>query len=161
MTEGSLLTAEIKAMVGQETDLPALEEIGKTSIIRYAHAISDLNPLYLDEEYAKKTEFGGVIAPPTYIFDVVPADTETGNDGRDLTRIALPAFRVARGGNEYQFFEPARPGDIISRKRKIIDVFERDSKKVGKIIFIVYDTIYTNQEGKLLGINRETLMFFR
>lgn len=67
MAEESLLTAEIKAMVGQETNLPILEEIGKTSIIRYAHAISDLNPLYFDEEYAKKTEFGGVIAPPTYI----------------------------------------------------------------------------------------------
>lgn len=161
MSEESLLTAEIKAMVGEEAELPVLEEIGKTSIIRYAHAISDLNPLYFDEEYAKKTEFGGVIAPPTYIFDVVSADTETGDDGRDLTRIALPGFRVARGGNEYQFFEPVRPGDVISRKRKIIDVFERDSKKVGKIIFIVYDTTYTNQEGKLLSINRETLMFFR
>ncbi len=161
MSEESLLTAEIKAMVGQETDLPILEEVDKASIIRYAHAISDLNPLYLDEEYAKKTEFGGVIAPPTYIFDVVSAATEIGDDGRDLTRIALPGFRVARSGNEYQFFESTRPGDVISRKRKIIDVFERDSKKVGKIIFIIYDTAYTNQEGKLLGINRETLMFFR
>ena len=161
MSEESLLTAEIKAMVGEEAELPVLEEIGKTSIIRYAHAISDLNPLYFDEGYAKKTEFGGVVAPPTYIFDVVPAGTETGDDGRDLTRVALPGFRVARGGNEYQFFEPGRPGDIISRKRKIIDIFERDSKKVGKIIFIVYDTTYTNQEGKCLGINRETLMFFK
>ncbi len=161
MSEESLLTAEIKTMVGQETDLPILEEVDKASIIRYAHAISDLNPLYLDGEYARKTEFGGVIAPPTYIFDVVSAATEIGDDGRDLTRIALPGFRVARGGNEYQFFEPARPGDVISRKRKIIDVFERDSKKVGKIIFIVYDTTYINQESKLLGINRETLMFFK
>ena len=161
MAEESLLTAEIEALVGQETDLPILEEIGETSIIRYAHAISDLNPLYLDEEYAKKAELDGIIAPPTYIFDVVSAATVTGDNGRDLTRIALPGFRVARGGNEYQFFEPAKPGDVISRKRKIIDVFERDSKKVGKIIFIVYDITYTNQEGKLLGNNRETLMFFR
>ena len=72
MSEESLLTTEIKAMVGEEAELPVLEEIGKASIIRYAHAISDLNPLYLDEEYAQKTEFGGVIAPPTYIFDIVP-----------------------------------------------------------------------------------------
>ena len=161
MSENSLLTPEISAMVGQETDLPAIEAIDQTSIIRYAQAISDLNPLYFDEEYAQKTEYSGTIAPPTFIFDIVPASTDIGDDGRDLTRIKLPGLRLARAGNEYQFFEPARPGDIINRKREIISVYERENKKVGKIIFVVYDTTYANQRGELLGINRETLMFFK
>jgi len=161
MPEDSLLTPDIKAMVGLETNLPNLESIDKTTIIRYVQAISDLNPLYIDEEYAKETEYGGIIAPPTFIFDVMPAATEIGDDGRDVTRIALPGFKVARGGNEYQFLEPARPGDVIMRRRKIVDVFERDSKKVGKIIVIVYDTTYSNQDARVLGINRETLLFFK
>jgi acyl dehydratase len=161
MPEDSLLTPDIKAMVGLETDLPNLESIDKTTIIRYVQAISDLNPLYIDEEYAKETDYGGIIAPPTFIFDIIPAATEIGDDGRDVTRIALPGFKVARGGNEYQFLEPARPGDVIMRRRKIVDVFERDSKKVGKIIFIVYDTTYSNQDARVLGINRETLLFFK
>ena len=161
MSEDSLLTPDIKAMVGLEANLPNLESIDKTTIIRYVQAISDLNPLYIDEEYAKETDYGGIIAPPTYMFDVIPAATEIGNDGRDVTRIALPGFKVARGGNEYQFLEPARPGDVIMRRRKIVDVFERDSKKVGKIIFIVYDTTYSNQDARVLGINRETLLFFK
>jgi acyl dehydratase len=161
MSEDSILTPDIKAMLGQETNLPALEPIDKTTIIRYVQATSDSNPLYTDEEYAKGTAYGGIIAPPNFIFDVIPTGTEIGDDGRDLTRIALPGFRVARGGNEYQFLEPARPGDMITRKRKIVDVFERDSKKVGKIIFIVYDTTYSNQDARVLGINRETLLFFK
>ena len=161
MSEDSLLTPDIKAMVGLETDLPNLESIDKTTIIRYVQAISDLNPLYIDEEYAKETDYGGIIAPLTFMFDIIPAATEIGNDGRDVTRIALPGFKVARGGNEYQFLEPARPGDVIMRRRKIVDVFERDSKKVGKIIFIVYDTTYSNQDARVLGINRETLLFFK
>ena len=161
MSEDSLLTPDIKAMVGLETNLPNLESIDKTTISRYVQAISDLNPLYIDEEYAKETDYGGIIAPLTFIFDVIPAATEIGDDGRDVTRIALPGFKVARGGNEYQFLEPARPGDVIMRRRKIVDVFERDSKKVGKIIFIVYDTTYSNQDARVLGINRETLLFFK
>jgi len=161
MPEDSLLTPDIKAMVGLETNLPNLESIDKTTIIRYVQAISDLNPLYIDEEYAKETDYGGIIAPLTFIFDVIPAATEIGDDGRDVTRIALPGFKVARGGNEYQFLEPARPGDVIMRRRKIVEVFERDSKKVGKIIFIVYDTTYSNQDARVLGINRETLLFFK
>lgn len=161
MSEDSILTPDIKAMVGLETNLPDLESIDKTTIIRYVQAVSDLNPLYIDEEYAKETDYGGIIAPPTFIFDIIPAATEIGDDGRDVTRIALPGFKVARGGNEYQFLEPARPGDVIMRRRKIVDVFERDSKKVGKIIFIVYDTTYSNQDARVLGINRETLLFFK
>jgi len=161
MSEDSLLTPDIKAMVGLETNLPNLESIDKTTIIRYVQAISDLNPLYIDEEYAKETDYGGIIAPLTFIFDVIPAATEIGDDGRDVTRIALPGFKVARGSNEYQFLEPARPGDVIMRRRKIVEVFERDSKKVGKIIFIVYDTTYSNQDARVLGINRETLLFFK
>jgi len=162
MAEKSLITAEIKSMIGQEIDLPSIEAIDKTSIIRYARAISDFNPLYSDEEYAEKTEYGGIIAPPTFIFDVVSATTDIGDDGRDLTRIKLPGFKPAiRAGNEYQLLEPARPGDVVNRKRKIINIYEREGKKVGKIVFVVYDTTYTNQKGGILGISRETLMFFK
>ena len=67
MSEDSLLTPDIKAMVGLETNLPNLESIDKTTIIRYVQAISDLNPLYIDEEYAKETDYGGIIAPLTFI----------------------------------------------------------------------------------------------
>ncbi len=156
--------AEIKELIETVAKfnqvLPSIETIDKSSIRRYAQSISDLNPLYLDEGYAEKTEYGGIIAPPTFIFDIVPTFADVGEDGRDLTRITLPGLKLMRGGNEYQFFQPARPGDVVNRKRKITEIYERESKAKGKIIFIVYDITYTNQVGELLGINRETLMFF-
>jgi len=31
---------------------------------KYLEGIDDLNPVYLDEEYAKKSPFGGRIVPP-------------------------------------------------------------------------------------------------
>jgi acyl dehydratase len=161
MAEGSLITPEIQAMVGQETDLPGSVIIDQSCIERYAEAVGDLNPLYLDQDYARKTDYGRTIAPPTLVFDLIPTFTDLGDDGRDLTRVTLPGLRLARGGNEYQFFEPALPGDVVKQKRKIVDIYERDSKKLGKIMFMIYDTTYTNQQGKLLSINRETMMFFR
>jgi acyl dehydratase len=162
VTEESLITPEIKAMIGQEVDFPATEIIDRSSIRRYAQAISDLNPLYLDEQYAKTTEYGGIIAPPTFIFDVShDIFGDVGEDGRELSRVAIPGLKLARGGNEYQFFQPARPGDVVHRKRTIINIYERPGKAVGKILFVDYDFTLTNQEGKLLGVNRETLMFFK
>ena len=44
-------------MLGQEEYVPGKEVIDMSIIRRYAQAISDLNPLYLDEAYAKKSEY--------------------------------------------------------------------------------------------------------
>ena len=162
LVEESLITPEIKAIIGQEVDFPATEIIDINSIRRYAQAISDLNPLYLDEQYAKTTEYEGIIAPPTFIFDIsYDIFSNVGENGRELFRVDIPGLKVIRGGNEYQFFQPPRPGDVVHRKRTIIDIYERPSKTIGKILFIVYNITCTNQEGNLLGINRETLMFFK
>ncbi|MBI2907376.1 MAG: MaoC family dehydratase N-terminal domain-containing protein [Chloroflexi bacterium] len=162
MTEGSLITPEIQAMLGQETVSQGRETADRTAIRRYAAAIGDLNPLYLDEEYAKKTSYGGIVAPPTFVFDMSgDIFSPVNEDGRDVARITLPGLRIARGGNEYQFFEPVRPGDVINKRRKIAEIYEKEGKKTGKILFVVSETSYTNQKGQLLGINRETLMFFK
>ena len=162
MVEQSLITPEIRAMLGQEEYSPGKEVIDRSSIRRYAQAISDLNPLYLDQEYAKRSEYGGIIAPPTFIFDVShDIFADIGEDGRDLSRVTIPGMKAVRGGNEYQFLEPARPGDTVNRKRKIIDIYEKEGKSAGKILFVVYDTTYTNQKDKVLGICRETMMFLK
>lgn len=162
MAEESLITPEIRDMLGREEYFPGKERIDRTSIRRYAQAISDLNPLYLDEEYAQKSEYGGIIPPPTYIFDVShDIFTDTGEDGRDLSRITIPGMTPVRGGNEYQFFAPARVGDVVNVKRKILDIYEKEGKKAGKILFIIYEMTYTNQEGTLLATNRETMLFLK
>jgi acyl dehydratase len=162
MAEGSLITPEIRAMLGQEVYFAGKEVIDRTAIKRYAQAISDLHPLYIDEEFAKKRKYGGVIAPPTFIFDVShDIFAEIGEDGRDLSRVTIRGLNAVRGGNEYQFFEPARPGDIINRRRKITDIYEKKGKKAGMILFVVYATTYTNQKDKLLGVCREIMMFVK
>lgn len=160
--QDSLLTPEIKAMMGQETVLSGKETIDKSSIKRYAQAIFDSNPIYFDEDYAKNSKYGTIIAPPTYIFDVShDIFADTGKDGRDLTRITIEGLQAIRGGNEYQFIKPAKVGDIINAKRKIIDIYEKEGKTAGKILFIVYDTTFTNQRDEILGITRETMMFIK
>jgi len=162
MTEGSLITPEIRAMLGQELYFAGKELIDRTAIRRYAQAISDLSPLYIDEEFAEKSRYGGLIAPPTFMFDVSPdIFAEVAEDGRDLSRVTIQGLSAVRGGNGYQFFEPARPGDIINRRRKITDIYEKKGKKAGNILFVVYETSYTNQKDKLLGVCRETMMFVK
>jgi acyl dehydratase len=162
MTKESLITQEIEAMVGKEEVFSSPEEIGRATIHRFAAAIGDSNPLYLDEEFARNTRHGGIIAPPTMIFELNHnlGGEISEEDGGYLDKITLPAplTRFIRGGNEYEFFQPARPEDKITLKREVTQVFEKRGK-AGPLVFVKIEITYTNQKGELLGINRETLIF--
>ena len=41
--------------------------IEASHIMMFARAVGDPNPIYSDDEYAKGTEPGGIVAPPTFI----------------------------------------------------------------------------------------------
>jgi len=41
--------------------------VEKGAILMFARAVGDTNPIYSDEDYAKGTEVGSVIAPPTFV----------------------------------------------------------------------------------------------
>jgi acyl dehydratase len=140
MAEQSLITPEIRAMLGQEFYFTGKEVIDRTAIRQYAQAISDLNPLYIDEEFAKKSEYGGLIAPPTFIFDVShDLFAEVGEDGRDLSGVTIRGLNAVRGGNEYQFLEPARPGDKrVKRQVRFCSLFMRRAIPIRKRNFWVY-----------------------
>ena len=66
MTQESLVTDELKAAIGVES-APALNEVEKGAIRKFAQAVGDPNPLWQDEEYAKKGPYGRIVAPPTFL----------------------------------------------------------------------------------------------
>ncbi len=162
MEKESLITSEVKAMIGTEKTFSSPEEVGRATIRRFAVAIGDPNPLYWDEEFAKKTRYGGIIAPPTMIFELNHnlADEISEEDGGYSDKILLPPplTRFVRGGNEYELFQPVRPTDKIKFRRKISQIHEKEGKG-GNLVFVIIEITYTNQKGELLGINRETFIF--
>ena len=154
------LLERLKGTVGTEMVVTAPEEVSRAFIRMFAMAIGDMNPLYYDEEYASKTRYGGIIAPPTMIGETVQylmgeAD-ESGGPARRLTLGTAGA--EVRGGNEYEFFQPLRPDDIMTARWKVVDVYEKMGKS-GPLFFLVYEIRYTNQREELLAINREWLVF--
>ena len=43
------------------------DEVCRSDIIHWCEVMHDDNPLYTDEEYAKNSEYGGIIAPPASV----------------------------------------------------------------------------------------------
>ena len=155
MEKGSYLTPEIRALLEQEVTWEATEPVDAGKIRRFAKSLGLDNPLYYDLEH------GRPVAPPTYIFSVNHDSLgEFDGSGRPARRLSLPPpFGPAmRGGNKYQFFQRVRVGDHIWMKKKSHRLEEKQGR-TGTLLFLTYDVHYTNQDGGLLGINTETLIF--
>jgi len=162
MSKQSLITQEIQAMVGKVDIFASPEELGRASISKFVAAVGDTNPLYWDDEFAEKTRYGGVISPPTMVFEL-NHNLRGGiseEDGGYLDKVNLPPplTRFIRGGNEYLFFQPVRPEDKITSKRKVSRIYEKKGK-ASNLVFVIIHIKYYNQKSELLGINKETLIF--
>ncbi len=153
---------EAKAMIGKEAK-PQTYEVDKRLIKHFAQAIGDTNPLYYDEEYAKKTKWKGIIAPPLFVFAFAyeePAATHLKEDGEPNNPeldVPLPTTRVMGGSGEWTLVEPIRPGDTITVKKKLVDVYNRQGKS-GILYFTVVETSYINQKGKLVAREKGTFV---
>ena len=149
---------ELLKWLGREVVYTATEEVGLASIRYFAFAIDDPNPLYRDAAFAASTRHGGIIAPPTMVCETnqFAGEQEDGN-GYIGHHWDLPINgRFMRGSNDYEFFQPVRPTDRITIKWKIVDIYERTTRKLGRIVFVSSVAEYYNQHNNLLAINRET-----
>ena len=142
-----------------ESGYAAPEEVGHASIRKFAQAIGDLNPLYIDRKAAEAGPYGGVVAPPTFVCETTQYYRgDVDEEGGFADRLSLPFGQVIRGANEYTFHRPLRPDDVITARWRISDIYEREGR-TGYLLFVVVDITYKQQHGELLGENRETLIY--
>jgi len=139
-----IVTDEIRKLVGTESQ-PRVVEIERGAIRRFAEAIGDPNPLFNDEAAARRSRYGGMIAPPTFCRSL----------GGGFFNVPLPLARALDGGSEWEYSEPIRPGDRITVVSKLADIREAEGR-MGTMVFIVTETRYTNQFGQLCAIQRST-----
>lgn len=149
MSSVPVITEEIKRMIGRELGKPIVREVTKEAIQRVAWAIDDPSPLWQDEEYAKGTRYGGIVAPPVFLVCLWPEGTEFPEIVDNLVKLESPLTRVLAAGNEFEYFEPVRPGDVITITSKLADAREHEGK-LGKMLLLDGEVTYTNQEGKVV-----------
>jgi acyl dehydratase len=147
----SMITEEMRKAIGVESE-PGVIEVEKETVRRVADALGDPNPLWRDDEYARKTSHGGIIAFPI-------AFHPSSRAGNPNVHYESPARGSAVGGDEWEFFEPVRPGDTITVTTKKVDFFEREGRQ-GKLLFTVTETTYRNQHGRVAMLARRTSIGF-
>ena len=156
-----MISEEVTNLIGKVGDIMIME-VEKGAIKRYADAVDDRNPVYWDEEYARNSRYGSIVAPPGFFG--WPTKWTGGMPIRTRLRDEVSAIlaqagysRDLDGGVEYEFFCPVRAGDVLTALPRIIDIYEREGK-TGKLAFSVVETTYTNQNGDLVAKARQTMI---
>ena len=151
------LIARVKGSVGNEMVFHAPDEIGRSAFRMYALAIGDFNPLYSDGTFARGHGLRDVQAPPTLVCDTWQyVDSAMDENGDLIGRGDTRELGGLRAGNDYEFFQPIHPDDIITAHWKVKDVYEKEGRS-GPLLFQDVETSFYNQRNELLAINRETL----
>ncbi|MFW6195321.1 MAG: MaoC family dehydratase N-terminal domain-containing protein [Chloroflexota bacterium] len=148
--EDSVITDEMRAHLEVESE-PVVYDVERGAVARFAEAIGDPNPVYTDEKAARHSSYGGLTAPPTFLRALIA--------GPHSEEFPEPFPNVLDGGSEYRFYEPVRVGDRITVTRALVDLFEKDGK-LGRMLFKVYETRYTNHLGELAATQRTTTISY-
>ncbi len=113
-----------------------------TDLIKaFARVSGDLNPIHLDEEYAKHTRFGGRIAHGMLAASLVSAVLGT----------QLPGAGAIYLSQQIRFLAPVRPGDTITARVQVTD-WDAEKRRLTLLTEVVNDqgvTVATG-EAKLL-----------
>lgn len=139
-----------KFAIGKTTGTHTME-VEKGHIRRFAQAIGDDNPLYFDEEYARKSRYGGIIAPPTF-------PTVFGFEGeRVFEGLEFDRSRLLHGEQEYEYFQPIKAGDTISYRTSIVAVVNKQGKS-GPMDIVTTEMTGHNQKSEKVFLARSTVV---
>ena len=146
----SLITEEaltaLRRLIGvpiEDSLEPWCYEATRDNIRHYAHGIGDDNPLWCDPTYAATTQYGEVIAPPSFVFPL----------NRILSGYVggLPGVHAMWAGANLTWHKPMRRGDAFTTKAWLKDLVEHDTRFAGRAIQQIYHVDYYNQHEELVA----------
>ncbi len=146
---------ERKGKFGDERVSPpiALSDIRKWAIAVYWP--EEPPRLFWDEDYARSTRHGGIIAPLDFNPFAWPVDRPSPGAGRATPQGGGVGTRGMNGGQTEEYHTPMRPGDIITSTSGLVDWVERRTR-LGLTLFTTTETRWTNQNGELVKVKRST-----
>jgi acyl dehydratase len=104
--------------VGMRFETPS-RTVTETDVVNFAYLSGDWSPLHTDEEFAKKTEFGGRIAHGMLTLSII-----SGLHVRlKLTEDTIIAFY---GLDKLRFIKPVYIGDTLRAEIEVVEKEDRD-----------------------------------
>ena len=133
------------------------EPVVTNDIRRWVQGMHYPNPLHYDATWAAESRFGKIVAPQSF---TVATDTSHGCSPAQVGKI--PNSHLIFGGDDWWFFGPRiEPGDKIVCHRMPYDYKVTETSFAGPTVFQRGDTIYINQKGERIALQRSTAIRYQ
>ena len=123
--------------VGRSSE-PVKNLVEQGAVRRFAEAIADPSPLYRDEEAAKESRYGRILAPPTF--------PRTFDYGR-IEGLDLPPAGLIHGEFRIAYERPLLVGDEVLCRMQLKDSYDKRGRR-GLLGFLVFERTGESPEGE-------------
>ena len=134
-----------KALIGECSEAVS-NVVEKGAVRKFAEAIGDPNPLYVDEAAAEKSRYGGLIAPPTF-----PRTFEYG----EIEGIGLPGQGLIHGEHWLRYERPLWVGEEVLCYTVFKDYYEKESRG-GPLGFVISERVGESLSGERIFTMEDT-----
>ena len=123
----------------------------------FANGYGDGNPLWCDRDYGKSTRWGGLIAPPNFLYtmgehDAPPLTAEQKALMKGDPLIGLGSYQAEMS---FEWWRPLRLGDQLKQRSALVGVAVNENSSFGgRTVTETNGFIYRNQDDELTAIQR-------
>lgn len=141
----------ISPYIGTSSEvLPQKAEAG--AIRRFAIASLETNPIYYDEEYARTTPYGTIIAPPNFVRSfffppILPVEGKL-----------LPIRGRVHGSQNFEYLKPIKAGDTVYCRSTLISAREKQGSS-GYLLFITFEHAALDENGEAYSLGYNTSVY--
>ncbi|HIF98953.1 MAG TPA: hypothetical protein EYQ54_18350 [Myxococcales bacterium] len=148
--------------MGPPTTAP--EAVNVPMIRHWVDALDDRNPVYLDDEVASATRFGGVVAPPAMLQawsmprPRIEGIAERGGAPDEMKSENVVTALDEAGyvgtlatNSELEFFRYLRPGDLLHTTNSLESISARKKTGLGLGYFVTWITTFRTADDEDVG----------
>jgi acyl dehydratase len=126
--------------------------VEKQKLKLFAKATQQSDPIYFDEEIAKKNGHPSILAPLTFLTTI---GYEQEKPYQYLEDLGISLGGILHAKQEYTYYNCIYAGDKLRMESKIGDIYER---KDGMLEFVSFISNYKNQKNVLVAESISTLV---
>ncbi|WP_052404837.1 FAS1-like dehydratase domain-containing protein [Bacillus rubiinfantis] len=164
----ALMKEKIQEFIGIDSEkIVGPDKVCKQMIRHWCEVMEDSNPLYQDEEYARNSKYGGIIAPPmqVQVYTMSPLWPPTDREPNpmeqliaELAKQGYSSIVATEQGQEY--FAPMMLGDEISYTISVDKVSPEKQTVRGPGYFVTFLYKFFNQRDELVCKQTFTILAY-
>ena len=175
-TQQKLVTDEVRALIGARGPVRSSpDEVSTSEIRRFSQAIFDDNRLFYDDETARKSRYGGRVAPGMFAINSLRPNIPFADDPLRWAMAEDEMYRVAvteglprptqweglyhfHASDDVEFYRLPHVGDRLTAHPYLKDIYEKSGRN-GALAFYVVRTDWKNQRDEIVASHDMNLVW--